>query len=163
MKSIFQTVDSDETETLGEQLASQFRGQKIFLFGDLGVGKTTFLRGLARGLKISSKIKSPTFVGEHIHKTSDKENLIHLDLYRAESLEIEKIERLQELFNSQDTVVMEWSERLPKKMLPKKRVELRFRELQNEVRRITLAKFSGGFHSIFSPMSPRVCRSPSRL
>lgn len=81
-------------------------------------------------------------MGEHIHKTSDKENLIHLDLYRAESLEIEKIERLQELFNSQDTVVMEWSERLPKKMLPKKRVELRFRELQNEVRRITLAKFS---------------------
>jgi len=106
------------------------------------VGKTTFLRGLARGLEIKSKIKSPTFVGEHIHEISKDGKLIHLDLYRAESLEIEKIERLQELFASAETVVVEWSERLPKKMLPRKRVELRFRELQNEVRRITLAKFS---------------------
>jgi len=106
------------------------------------VGKTTFLRGLARGLEIKSKIKSPTFVGEHIHKILKDGKLIHLDLYRAESLEIEKIERLQELFASAETVVVEWSERLPKKMLPRKRVELRFRELQNEIRRITLAKFS---------------------
>ena len=141
-KSTFRSHDAAETEAFGEKLASKFLGQKIFLFGDLGVGKTTFLRGLARGLKISSKIKSPTFVGEHLHQISGKGDLIHLDLYRAESLEIEKIERLQELFNSQDTVVVEWSERLPKKMLPRKRVELRFREFQNEVRRITLAKFS---------------------
>ncbi len=126
---------------LGEAFASKFRGQKILLFGELGVGKTTFLRGLARGLKIKSKIKSPTFVGEHVHKISAAENLIHLDLYRAESLEVEKVERLHELFNSRDTIVVEWSERLPKKILPKKRIELRFRELKSGVRRIMLATF----------------------
>ena len=129
-------------ETLGESLAADLRGRKIFLFGDLGVGKTTFLRGLARGLGIRSKIKSPTFVGEHIHKISSLENLVHLDLYRAESLEVEKIERLQELFDSKDTVAIEWSERLPKKFLPQKRIELMFRELKSGKREIKFAKFS---------------------
>ena len=92
MKSIFHTANFDKTESLGESLASRFRGQKVFLFGDLGVGKTTFLRGLARGFKIKSKIKSPTFVGEHEHSISKNEKLIHLDLFRTETLEVEKIE-----------------------------------------------------------------------
>jgi tRNA threonylcarbamoyladenosine biosynthesis protein TsaE len=141
LKSIYQTTNSLETETLGESLASEFRGQKIFLFGDLGLGKTTFLRGLARGFKIKSKIKSPTFVGEHIHSISKTEKLIHLDLYRSESLGVEKIERLQELFISPNTIVVEWSERLPRKFFPQKRIELRFRELKSGVRRINLREF----------------------
>ncbi|MFH1546767.1 MAG: tRNA (adenosine(37)-N6)-threonylcarbamoyltransferase complex ATPase subunit type 1 TsaE [Patescibacteria group bacterium] len=140
-KSIFKTASSAQTEQLGERLACKFLGKKVFLFGDLGVGKTTFLRGLASGLGIPSKIKSPTFVGEHIHEIPKKGNLIHLDLYRAESLEIEKIERLQELFSSGETVVAEWSERLPKNLLPKKRVELRFRELKSGGRRISSREF----------------------
>ena len=129
-------------EALGAALAPKLRGRKILLFGDLGVGKTTFLRGLARGLKIKSKIKSPTFVGEHIHEISPTEKLIHIDLYHAEKLSLEKIERLHELFTSKNTVAIEWSERLPKKFLPKKRVELRFSELKNGERKITIAKFS---------------------
>lgn len=138
MKSIYQTNDSAATEALGESLAPQLRGQKVFLFGDLGLGKTTFLRGLARGLGVNAKIKSPTFVGEHVHQISSTEKLIHLDLYRAESLEVEKVERLQELFASRDTVVVEWSERLPKKLLPQKRIELRFSELKNGDRKIRM-------------------------
>ncbi|MFA6457777.1 MAG: tRNA (adenosine(37)-N6)-threonylcarbamoyltransferase complex ATPase subunit type 1 TsaE [Patescibacteria group bacterium] len=140
MKSIYQTSDAEATEALGESLAPELRGQKVFLFGDLGLGKTTLLRGLARGLGLKSKIKSPTFVGEHVHQISTDEKLIHLDLYRAESLEVEKVERLQELFASRDTVVVEWSERLPKKLLPKKRIELRFSELKSGERKIGVMK-----------------------
>lgn len=140
-KSIFKTTSFIQTEQLGERLAEQLKGKKVFLFGDLGVGKTTFLRGLAKGLKISLKIKSPTFVGEHIHEIPKNGKLIHLDLYRAESLEIEKVERLQELFSGGETVVVEWSERLSKKLLPKKRVELRFRELKSGERKIGLREF----------------------
>ncbi len=139
---VFKSISTEETEQLGEQLAPRLLSKKIFFFGDLGVGKTTFLRGLARGLKIKSKIKSPTFVGEHIHKISKAKELIHLDLYRAESLEVEKEERLQELFSSGETVVVEWSERLPKRLLPKKRVELRFSELKNGERKISWREFS---------------------
>ena len=140
-KSIFKTTSFHETERLGERLARKFLGKKVFLFGDLGVGKTTFLRGLARSFKIPSKIKSPTFVGERLHKIPKNGKLIHLDLFRAESLEIEKIERLRELFNSAETVVAEWSERIPKKLLPEKRVEIKFRELKNGERRISLWEF----------------------
>ncbi len=146
-KSIHRSQSSEQTEAFGENLAPQFLGKKIFLFGDLGVGKTTFLRGLAKGLKIRSKIKSPTFVGEHIHKISKGKELTHLDLYRTEpllsqgqALEVEKEERLLELFSSNETVVVEWSERLPKKLLPKKRIELRFSELKSGVRKIGIVK-----------------------
>jgi len=141
-KSTFKTTEASATEQLGKRLALQIRGQKVFLFGDLGIGKTTFLRGLACGLKISSKIKSPTFVGEHIHKISKNENLVHLDLYRDESLGIEKIERLQELFTSFETVVVEWSERLSKKLLPRKRVEVEFSESKSGERRINFVEYS---------------------
>lgn len=133
---VFQSKNAEETEVFGERIATQLLGKKIFLFGDLGVGKTTFLRGMARGLRMRSKIKSPTFVGEHVHKVPNRGNLIHLDLYRAESLEVEKTERLQELFSSDDTVVVEWSECLPKILLPKKRVELKFQELKSGTREI---------------------------
>jgi len=140
LKSIFRTTNSDETEALGKSLAPEFRSQKIFLFGNLGVGKTTFLRGLARGFKIKSKVKSPTFVGEYEHAISKSEKLIHLDLYRSETFGIEKTERLRELFESSETVVVEWSERLPRKFLPQKKIEIRFWELKNGVRKITLEK-----------------------
>jgi tRNA threonylcarbamoyladenosine biosynthesis protein TsaE len=137
-KSITKTASSEETEAFGSKIAQQLLGQKVFLFGDLGVGKTTFLRGLARGLTIQSRIKSPTFVGEHIHKISDTMLLIHLDLYRHEFLAVEEIERLQELFGSDDMVVVEWSEMLPSELLPRKRVELKFRELDGGVREIEM-------------------------
>lgn len=126
---------------LGEKLASRLLGKNIFLFGDLGIGKTTFLKGLARGLKIKSKIKSPTFVGEHIHKISNAKKLLHLDLYRKESLDVESVERLDEIFSDRSlTVVVEWSERLPKKLLPKARIEIKFRELQNMIRKVSIIK-----------------------
>lgn len=140
-QSTFKTASSVQTEQLGEWLARKLLGKKVFLFGDLGVGKTTFLCGLARGLEISSKIKSPTFVGEHIHEIPKNGELIHLDLYRAESLEIEKEKRLRELFEDSETVVVEWSERLPKKLLPKKRIEIQFCELKNEERKIEIREF----------------------
>jgi len=102
------------------------------------MGKTTFLRGLAKGLKIKSKIKSPTFVGEHVHKIPNNGELVHLDLYRYENLEPEKEQKLRELFSSDETVVVEWSEKIPKRLFPKKRVELRFKELKSGTRKISL-------------------------
>lgn len=140
-KARLQSDSESVTEGFGECLAPKLLGQKIFLFGELGVGKTTFIRGLARGFSVRTKIKSPTFVGEHVHAIPGKGHLIHLDLYRVESLEVEKTERLQELFTSKETVVVEWGERLPKKLLPKKRIELKFRELKNGQRKINFAKF----------------------
>ena len=137
LKQSFETSSGEETELLGRKLAKTLLNKKIFLFGDLGVGKTTFLRGLAKALGVKSKIKSPTFVGEHIHKISDGQNFLHLDLYRKESLDVESKERLQEIFLDKSlTVAVEWSERLPRRLLPEKRIKIKFRELKNEARKI---------------------------
>lgn len=141
LKQAFRATLPEETMLFGERLAKNFLGKKIFLFGDLGIGKTTFLKGLAKGLKIRSKIKSPTFVGEHVHKISGNKRLLHLDLYRKESLDVESTERLKEIFQDKNlTVVVEWSERLPCEIFPEKRTEIRFQELKNEIRKITITE-----------------------
>lgn len=137
----FTSVSPEVTEVLGKRLAPKLRGQKVFLFGELGIGKTTFLRGLARGLKVKTKIKSPTFVGEHLHKISARETLAHLDLYRKKTLSVEASERMLELIQDPKvTLVVEWSEYLPKKFLPKKRVEIRFLDEGKEWREIVMNK-----------------------
>lgn len=169
-KSNHSTFSAEETESLGAQLAGRLKNQNILLFGDLGLGKTTFLRGLAKGLGIKAKIKSPTFVCEKIYplparhhsctgrnidtvkkvgnlrqiqNNKEKEVFIHLDLYRTEKLGEDLIGRLIELFSGEyATIAVEWSEHLPKKLLPKKRVEIRFAELKHDKRKITLQAFS---------------------
>ena len=142
LKSIHPTDSSEATELLGKRYASQFINQKIFLFGDLGVGKTTFLRGFAKGLRIKSKIKSPTFVGEHLHIIDSKHSFLHLDFYRAEKLPLETIARLQEMFAAKNTTVaIEWSEKLPSALLPKERVEIHFQDCGGDKREIIFAVF----------------------
>lgn len=141
-ESIHLTDSAEATEALGILFAGQFFNQKIFLFGDLGVGKTTFLRGFARGLGVKSKIKSPTFVGEHLHTIDSRRSFLHLDFYRAEELSPATMARLDEMFVAPDiTVAIEWSEKLPRKLLPKERVEIYFRDLGGERRTITFAVF----------------------
>lgn len=70
-----------ETEALGQRLASQLRsGDVLALFGGLGAGKTTFVRGLARGLNVRAAVSSPTYtiVNEYEGDTP----LFHFDMYR---------------------------------------------------------------------------------
>jgi tRNA threonylcarbamoyladenosine biosynthesis protein TsaE len=75
----------EETRALGESLGQKLRpGDVVGLIGDLGAGKTLFVKGLARGLGIPDRIHSPTFtlVNEY---AADSNRLFHLDLYRLET------------------------------------------------------------------------------
>ena len=70
-----------ETFNLGEKLSQKLNPQSIVLLkGPVGAGKTSFVKGIARGLSISEDITSPTFALSH-HYNSGKIPLIHLDLY----------------------------------------------------------------------------------
>ena len=74
-----------ETEALGEKFGrAAMHGWVIALTGDLGAGKTQFVKGLARGLGISARVHSPTFtlVAEY---GGGRLNLFHLDLYRLDT------------------------------------------------------------------------------
>ena len=98
-----------ETELAGEKLAKVLLvGDVILLVGDLGMGKTAFTRGIARGLGISARVQSPTFV---IVKNYDGDKpLAHADLYRFDDEQIFGIELLE--LGSPDVVtVIEWANR----------------------------------------------------
>ncbi len=85
---VFESYSPEETETFAASLAACAGGQKVFcLQGDLGVGKTAFARGFARGLGLDCEITSPTFtlVHEYPLPGSRARCFAHFDVYRLES------------------------------------------------------------------------------
>ncbi len=81
----------------------------LFLFGNLGVGKTTLTKGIARGLKVTAEITSPTF--QLLKNYQGKYTLNHLDLYRLETVKDLEVLEITELL-AEGVVVVEWGELL---------------------------------------------------
>lgn len=87
----------------------------LALYGDLGVGKTTITKEIAKQLGIVEKVISPTFVIMKIYKTNDKKfkHLIHIDAYRLEeSKEIMQLGFEEILKNKDNLVIIEWPEKI---------------------------------------------------
>ena len=101
-----------DTESLGEKFGRAApRGQIIALSGDLGSGKTQFVRGLARGLEIATRVHSPTFtlVNEY---AGGRLKLFHLDLYRLETAAQVLSAGIEEFLQPDGVSVIEWAERI---------------------------------------------------
>jgi tRNA threonylcarbamoyladenosine biosynthesis protein TsaE len=80
----FHTNSESETESLGRALGETLTpGAVLALFGGLGAGKTAFVRGVARGLGIASRVSSPTFTV--VNEYPGKIPLFHFDMYRLQS------------------------------------------------------------------------------
>ena len=80
----FITNSAEETEQLGERIASKLKGTDVIaLFGGLGMGKTAFTRGLARGLGADDVVSSPTFA--LVNEYSGRVPVYHFDMYRVTS------------------------------------------------------------------------------
>lgn len=133
--NLIKTTSPEETKALAAGLLSQLgEPRPILLFGELGSGKTTFVKGIAQALNIPErKIKSPTFTYVREINLPDSRKLYHMDLYRCdkksshEYLEIENIE---------DWLVIEWPENLKK--LPAARTEVHFTITGETSRTITI-------------------------
>ena len=107
-----------ETEALGEGVGRVAqRGLVIALSGELGAGKTQFVKGLARGLGISSRVHSPTFtlVNEY---GGGRLKLFHLDLYRLEMPGQILGAGIEEFLSPDGVAVIEWAERIADCRLP---------------------------------------------
>jgi tRNA threonylcarbamoyladenosine biosynthesis protein TsaE len=108
----FISHSADETASLGERLASQVRrGQVLALSGDLGAGKTQFVKGFARGLGIVERVQSPTFALVNGYPDG-RLPLYHLDLYRLESERQIVSAGLEAYLEPDGVAVIEWAERL---------------------------------------------------
>ncbi len=129
------TKNAEETQKLGETVAACLMEKGsvsalphiVCLYGNLGMGKTTFVQGFARGLGITSRLLSPTFIIVRRHRLKAVDRfLYHLDLYRINTQQSIEDVGVQEIFDdSRNIVLIEWAERLGS-LLPKKRVDIRF-------------------------------------
>ncbi len=139
MKKPFITKSSQETKNLALKLAAKLsNGTIIALYGNLGSGKTTFVQGLAKGLGINKKIISPSFIITRKYRL-EIGNFYHIDLYRIENENaIEGLGLLEILNDPENIVAIEWPEKI-EKLLPKKRINLDFKYLEDNKRQIILS------------------------
>ena len=129
---------SEETIGIGEHLAKWFqKGDIVCFFGDLGSGKTTLIKGIARGLKIGpKKVNSPTFV--LMNSYHGRLPLFHFDLYRLEDVQEISALGCDEYFYGDGISVIEWADRLGV-LLPKEylRIDLKHRKLEERMIRFS--------------------------
>jgi tRNA threonylcarbamoyladenosine biosynthesis protein TsaE len=131
----FESSSPEETERIAAALARELEsGDVVTVAGELGTGKTTFIRGAARALGITAPVTSPTYtVG---HRYGGNPDVSHLDLYRFEGLSAEDWGNLEVYF--EDAVIfVEWPE-AGSRWLPPARVGVRLRHLGDEHRLVLL-------------------------
>lgn len=129
------TCSEQETTDVGRRLAARLQGGSIvLLFGDLGAGKTAFVRGLAEGLGADPRdVSSPTFT--LIQEYPGRLRLYHVDLYRVAPAEVDDL-GVDQLGDGRGVVAIEWGERLPRPI--EGAVEVRIEDLGDDTRRITI-------------------------
>ena len=110
-----ETGTAAETETVAADLARGLRGGEVLLLsGELGAGKTTFVRGLALGLEVEDPdaVSSPSFTLVNVYE-GGRLRLVHADLYRLDDpAAIEEL-ALEELLDAGAVLAIEWGEKLP--------------------------------------------------
>ncbi len=139
------TNSPEETENIGIYFAKicvlQNGPVVVALKGDLGSGKTTFVKGFAKGLEVKEQISSPTFVIFKKYKTN-KHNLYHFDAYRIEENKEMLVLGFSEIISSENSVVIiEWSENI-EDLLPQKRIELTFKHISPNKRVLIISGIS---------------------
>ena len=115
-------VSHNEKQTIkiAKDLSKRLQGGEIILlYGDLGAGKTVFVKGLAKALGVKEIVKSPTFnilkcysILSKSYKLKAKSSLCHIDAYRLESLDDLLDIGFEEYINNKNIIVIEWAERV---------------------------------------------------
>lgn len=144
---VIRSRSANETVKLGEELGKRLKRGFICLYGELGAGKTTFVRGLAKGMGIRSRVQSPTFTYQRIHRGRGRSGvhgrkLYHFDCYRlskSDKLFIHEVNEAQE--RGDGVIVIEWAERIAE-FLPKERTNV-YLKYENEKTRRVLIKANG--------------------
>ena len=133
----------EETEQLGEQLGRTLRpGSVVAYRGDLGMGKTAFTRGLARGLGCTCRVTSPTFT--IVNEYSGALPLFHFDMYRLPDADALFDIGWEDYLDRGGVCAVEWSENVAE-ALPEDTVWVDIRRLEGEDngRRITITGVTG--------------------
>lgn len=139
---VIETRSAKETYALGEKIGSQAKAGEVYtLVGDLGVGKTVFTQGLAKGLKITEPISSPTFTIVQVYEEG-RLPFYHFDVYRIGDIEEMDEIGFEDYVYGEGVSLIEWAN-LIEEILPERRTEITIeKDLEQgfDYRRITIEK-----------------------
>lgn len=125
----------EQTKSIGREIGKvAFRGCVIALCGDLGSGKTVFVKGLAEGLEVDDFVTSPTFI--LINEYSGRFPLYHIDVYRLKSEDMYDL-GYEEYFYGNGVTAIEWAQKISN-LLPEEHLQINFEYLNETERQISI-------------------------
>lgn len=128
------TASPEETEALGEKIGRTLHGGEVLaLFGGMGMGKTAFARGLARGLGVTGEVSSPTFA--LVHEYTGTLTMYHFDMYRVTDWDDLYSTGFFDYLESGGVLLIEWSENI-ENALPENAAKIWVRRGSRENERI---------------------------
>ena len=139
----FKSDNLDDTQALAERLGRVLRGREVIEFiSDVGGGKTTFVKGLAKGLDIHDTVQSPTFTISRLYSGRDDLELHHFDFYRLNEAGIVADELAESLQQPNAIVAVEWGE-IVHDVLPPHRITIHLTSLGDTERKISITTPAG--------------------
>lgn len=137
-RMIIEVASEQGTQALAAKLGGVLRGGEVIeLIGDVGAGKTTFVKGLAKGLRIEDDVQSPSFTISRVYNARDGLQLAHYDFYRLNDAGIMNDELAETVQDPQTITVIEWAD-IVEGVLPKDRLTIRFESPTETDRKLTL-------------------------
>ncbi len=133
------THSPSETIALGREVGASLDPSSVLCFyGDLGAGKTTFIKGVVEGVTKSPEVEvnSPTFVYLNIYQGDQP--VYHFDLYRLHDQEEFLAMGFDEFFDANGVTCLEWSERIPQ-MIPSDAITVKIEHLTEKTRKISIS------------------------
>ena len=117
-----------ECEVLAKKIAKKIQvGYVISLEGELGTGKTTFIKGILKGFNYDQDVTSPTFTLINEYEADYK--VIHIDFYREPNIQRWLQIGIHEYLNSNNIILIEWGNLIPK-LLPKETIHIYFKHIE---------------------------------
>jgi len=134
----------DDTIELAQNIESEkFPNMVLCLEGDLGSGKTLFTKAFAHSMQIEDNITSPTF--NIIKEYQGDMKLFHMDVYRLD--EVQDDIGIPEYFKKRGVTIIEWADLIPE-LLPKNRLEIKFKMIDENTRLIVLKPYGEKYEEV---------------
>lgn len=126
-----------EMKQLGEEIGHSLKGGEVLeLIGDVGAGKTTFTKGLAKSLGVAETVQSPSFTISRVYEAGDL-TLSHYDFYRLNDAGIMAMEIASAVEDAHNITVVEWAESVAE-ILPESRIKIRILPQSETVRKVEI-------------------------
>jgi tRNA threonylcarbamoyladenosine biosynthesis protein TsaE len=132
------TQTAEQTMAIAERIGKNLKGGEVVeLVADVGGGKTTFVRGLAKGAGSKNHVSSPTFTISKVYQ-APKFEIVHFDFYRLEESGLIEYEIQEAIFDPITVIVVEWSDVI-KHILPEERLVISIYQTHEDERTLSFA------------------------